>query len=408
MTIRHTVFFAALTACAWGGNAVSADAVSTPATAAVHDTGRPPWDIDRDAKRKPDQVVAFAGIKPGMAVADFLPGDGYYTRILSPLVGTKGKVFAIAGFPAGYRDAERFNEANRALVKQGKDPMPNPIDPILEIQNIDEYSNVKAMLEILYQYDGQFSAPAQLDAVVSVDAYHLLHSPALGTDKVVPAIDKAIFASLKPGGVFIVADYSAAKGAGFSQATSARSEADAVKAEVLSAGFVLDGESNALANAGDNRASAVTQATKDSADQFLLRFKKPANAPSTDKRPAGDGLAGYYGNTEVMNRGHVDATPQQERRMFYHANGTYQEFGPSVSLAPMQAGLWYWDAAGHNCMLHQYPAAQRGFIVCHSVPVGHNVGDAWDEAPGGTGPIGTGQQKPTPFTVLKGYDPFIR
>ena len=210
------------------------------------------------------------------------------------------------GFPAGYRDSERMNQANRELIKQGKEPVKNPVDPILEIQNVDEYANVKAYLEILYQYDGQFSLPEQVDAVVSVDAYHLLHSPAYGTDKVVLGIDKTIFASLKPGGTLLVIDYAASRGAGFGQAAALqRVEVDAVKTELQSAGFVFDGDSSVLTNATDNKTAAVTPATRDSADQFVLRFKKPANMPG-DKRALGmAAVKTLFGNTLKIGRAHV-------------------------------------------------------------------------------------------------------
>ncbi len=68
----------------------------TPAiTAAVADKGRPDADTKRDADRKPAEVIAFAGVKPGMSVEELFPGGGYYTRILSKVVGPKGKMFLV-------------------------------------------------------------------------------------------------------------------------------------------------------------------------------------------------------------------------------------------------------------------------------------------------------------------------
>src|SRR4051794_9228071 len=62
--------------------------------AALGDPGRPKADRDRDAARKPGEVIAWAGIKPGMKVADLIPGGGYFTRIFSRVVGPKGHVYA--------------------------------------------------------------------------------------------------------------------------------------------------------------------------------------------------------------------------------------------------------------------------------------------------------------------------
>src|ERR1700753_1903380 len=72
-------------------------AQGTPAAiaAAVADSARPDTDKARDAMRKPAETLAFAGVKPGMTVAELAPGRGYYTRILAKTVGPSGKVFAI-------------------------------------------------------------------------------------------------------------------------------------------------------------------------------------------------------------------------------------------------------------------------------------------------------------------------
>ena len=58
------------------------------------------------------------------------------------------------------------------------------------------------------------------------------------------------------------------------------------------------------------------------------------------------------------------------RHIFYNADGTYEEFGiRGKGPAPMQQGTWFWDAAGHNCMLHSYPIDERGFVVCQDPPM---------------------------------------
>jgi len=73
-----------------------AQKVTPEITAAVADKGRPDADTKRDADRKPAEIVAFAGIRPGMTVEELFPGGGYYTRILSKVVGPKGKMFLVS------------------------------------------------------------------------------------------------------------------------------------------------------------------------------------------------------------------------------------------------------------------------------------------------------------------------
>src|SRR5882757_2054120 len=55
---------------------------------------RPQAQRDDDGRRHPAEVVKFFGIKSGDRVADLLTGGGYWTRILVPLVGPSGKVYA--------------------------------------------------------------------------------------------------------------------------------------------------------------------------------------------------------------------------------------------------------------------------------------------------------------------------
>src|SRR5262249_38333292 len=77
--------------CASGAVAAQSD----PLNVALRDSARPPLEMARDTARKPEAVVAFAGVKPGQAIVDFVPGDGYYTRILSKLAGPKGRIYAL-------------------------------------------------------------------------------------------------------------------------------------------------------------------------------------------------------------------------------------------------------------------------------------------------------------------------
>src|ERR1700747_1273379 len=69
-------------------------AASPPLSAALSDPARPAQEVQLDALRKPAAVIAFAGVKSGDRVADFLSGNGYFTRIFSRIVGPSGRVYA--------------------------------------------------------------------------------------------------------------------------------------------------------------------------------------------------------------------------------------------------------------------------------------------------------------------------
>src|SRR5438132_10645242 len=75
----------------------SASALSTPTYTlrAVGDSARPQADTQRDGDRHPALTLAFSGVKPGDQVAELIPGGGYFTRLLSAVVGPKGKVYAV-------------------------------------------------------------------------------------------------------------------------------------------------------------------------------------------------------------------------------------------------------------------------------------------------------------------------
>lgn len=246
---RFAAFFAV---CALSATAALAQSASPAIKAAVADPGRPATDTVRDTDRKPAESVAFSGMKPGDKVADFLPGGGYFTRIFAKVVGPTGHVYAIlpAEFIAG-RDRAR---AEIAAV-------------------LPPYTNA-SLLTPPYAETG---APEKLDIVWTSLNYHDLHNPGFKlTD--IPGFNKAVFNALKPGGVFVVIDYAAAPGSGFdSTAKLHRVDEEAVKKEVEAAGFVLDGESKLLHRDNDDHTlPSGSDTQKDKADEFMLRFKRPA------------------------------------------------------------------------------------------------------------------------------------
>ena len=229
-------------------------AVSKAIAAAVADPARPQADRDRDADRKPAECIAFAGLKPGQRIADLLPGGGYFTRIFSGVVGPKGQVFAVATpkRPDAPPDRPEPSAAVRAIAA----------DP--------HYSNVSVSVEKL----AELKLPEKLDMVWTSLNYHDVHNV---KDIDVGAFNKAVFESLKPGGTYIVIDHATAKGAGFSAtSTLHRSDPDAVKAEVMAAGFEFAGASDVIANPADDHSARVfEQGMHDKTDRYAFKFRKP-------------------------------------------------------------------------------------------------------------------------------------
>src|ERR1700746_2389661 len=93
VTMKSSLLPATL-CCALAAVPVLAAAASTPLSAALSDPARPAQEVQLGALRKPAEVIAFAGVKSGDRVADFMSGNGYFTRIFSRIVGPSGRVYA--------------------------------------------------------------------------------------------------------------------------------------------------------------------------------------------------------------------------------------------------------------------------------------------------------------------------
>jgi predicted methyltransferase len=222
-------------------------AITVPANiaGAIADTNRPQGDVDLDMRRKPAEMLSFAGVKPGDKVLELVPGRGYVTRLLAKAVGTAGHVYA-ANLPT-------FNEA----LKTG-------VDPIIASA---AYGNVSK----IEQPFGEIRASEPLNVAWISENYHDFKNMGMfSTDT--NAMNRAVFAALKPGGTYMITDYVAAAGSGTRDTQSLhRIDPEVIKREVTAAGFMLEAESNALMNPSDDLAVRSRQG----ASQVMLRFRKP-------------------------------------------------------------------------------------------------------------------------------------
>jgi predicted methyltransferase len=236
---------------------VAPDNARSAIDAAVADSQRPEADRARDAARKPADCLAFAGLKVGDHVVELLPGGGYFTRIFSVAVGATGQVFAVAQpkSPSAAADA------------------PEPAARVQAIAADAHYGNVSVVVQRLSQPD----LPRPVDLVWTSQNYHDLHNV---PDLDIAAFNKAVFDALKPGGTYIVLDHAAQAGSGARDTkTLHRIDADAVKKEVLAAGFELVAQSDLLRNPADPHTSAVFDPSiRGKTDQFLIKFRRPAEA----------------------------------------------------------------------------------------------------------------------------------
>jgi predicted methyltransferase len=220
---------------------------------AIAASDRSEADRGLDAGRKPGEVLALFGIAPGQKIGELFAGRGYTTELLARTVGDKGHVWAENTKEILDKFARKpWEERAAKPVMKNVTPLERPID--------DPFS----------------SDAKDLDAVVFILNYH--DTVWMKADRA--KMNKAVYAALKPGGVYGIVDHSAANGSGERDVqTLHRIDEAIVKKEVQAAGFQLASESDLLRNSGDPRdwnASPTAAADKrGTSDRFVLKFVKP-------------------------------------------------------------------------------------------------------------------------------------
>jgi predicted methyltransferase len=225
-----------------------------PAIRAVVDApDRSAKDRELDAGRHPAELLAFAGIAPGMRVGELGAGGGYTSELLARAVAPNGTVYAqntkfvlerFAAKPWGERLAKPEMKYVVRLDREIDDPLP------------PEAKNLDAVFVVLVYHDVVW----------------------IGGDR--DKMNRAVFAALKPGGEYVVVDHSAKPGAGVSEVkTLHRIDEQVVVDEITRAGFRLAAEADFLRNPGDardwNDSPSAAAERRGKSDRFVLKFLRP-------------------------------------------------------------------------------------------------------------------------------------
>src|SRR4051812_46101451 len=172
--------------------AAAAPKLDTVIAAAVADPGRPAESKASDDLRKPSETLAFSGVRPGMTVGEFYPGGGYFTMMLSDVVGPSGHIYGIEN--VGWKGAVKADE--ELLAKK-------------------RWNNVSIDIRPF----GTVRFPKPLDIAWVTQNYHDLKIAEYGKVDTV-AFDRAVYRALKPGGTYFILDH---------QGRAGMSEADIAK-----------------------------------------------------------------------------------------------------------------------------------------------------------------------------------
>ena len=242
---------------------------------------RSPADRNNDLRRKPEQMLHFIGLRPGLTALDLSTGGGYTAELLARAVGPEGAVYGQSQASRAPDAAPRPSvapEGNSAPQLKTVELAPSAAPAVrrTSAQALAERAT-KASLSNLRSVVRAFEDPvppelvARLDLVTLMFNYHDLGH--MGVDRA--RMNAAVFAGLKPGGLYIIADHAGRTGSGISEAgTLHRIEEAFLRQEVEAAGFKLAGSADFLRNPSDPRDKNTPEPAQPK-DEFVLKFVKP-------------------------------------------------------------------------------------------------------------------------------------
>ncbi len=237
-------------------------------------------DRANDLRRKPQPMLAFIGVRPGMVALDLSAGGGYTTELLARAVGPTGRVYGQSAPPRAPDSPPRpavTPEGNANPIAATAAPVATPAPRRTSAQALAERAKNPAaanIVAVVQPFEDPVPAGLKqggIDLVTLMFNYHDLGH--MGVDR--ERMNTAVFAALKPGGAYVIADHAGRPGTGISEAgTLHRIEQAFLRREVEAAGFRLAGEADFLRNPLDPRDKNTPDPAQPK-DEFVLKFFKP-------------------------------------------------------------------------------------------------------------------------------------
>ncbi len=277
--MKKFILAAVLAALAGGASAqpISAERIA----AIVASPDRSAADRTNDLRRKPEGMLGFIGIVPGIVAFDLSAAGGYTTELLARAVGPTGKVYgqsqprdpnAVVTRPAAPEGNSNPNLPAAAPAGPFR-PSPEALadrDAKMRAAGVAAAPIVAVPRPFADPFPAEL-AEGKVDLVTLMFNYHDLGH--MGVDR--KPMNAAVFKALKPGGHYVIADHAGRPGTGISESgTLHRIEQDFLRGEVEAAGFKLAGEGMFLRNPNDPR-DKNTPDPPQPKDEFVLKFVKP-------------------------------------------------------------------------------------------------------------------------------------
>jgi len=234
-------------------------------------------DRSNDVRRKPEQMLAFIGVRPGSTALDLSAGGGYTTELLARAVGSTGRVYGQSPPPRPASAPPLPPVAPEGNATPQVTPAPAPAAPrrtsaqaLAERAKNPLLANMASVVRV-FEDPVPPEINGQIDLVTLMFNYHDLGH--MGVDRA--RMNAAVFAALKPGGLYVIADHSGRPGTGITEAgTLHRIEEAFLQKDVQAAGFKLVEQGHFLRNPADPRDKNTPEPAQPK-DEFVLKFVKP-------------------------------------------------------------------------------------------------------------------------------------
>jgi predicted methyltransferase len=235
-------------------SSIAADSFDTTAEkikSALKAEVRTESDTDRDRNRKPLQTLEFFELRDDMKIIELIPGGGWYTKILAPVVSENGEYYAALGTGGikalttepGFEKIKIVAEDSKVYRKEG---------------------------ERFYSIEADSLGVTDLDMVLTFRNYHNFGEEGRRN------MNKLAFEALKPGGVYAVVDHTARHMEEPNSANKRRVDPVLAIKEIQEAGFDFVDYSDLHYRADDElRYEVGVKSVTGNTDRWTIKFRKP-------------------------------------------------------------------------------------------------------------------------------------